>query len=279
MTADARPVARRGWRELALIGVVYGAYSLTRNLFGSGSVPADEAYANARRILGWEAAIGTDVELAVQRAFLDHGWFLWAANMFYGTMHFLVPIAALLLLWRRRPDAYPLRRTALLLATGLGLIGFALFPLMPPRLLCDCPYGSGVDSGFVDTLAVHGGLWSFDSGTMQAVSNQYAAMPSLHFAWALWCALAVQVLLRRRWARATIFAYPLVTLFVIIVTGNHYWLDAVGGAVVVGVGWGLALVLHGPVRTRAMRPPSPPSRHRTDTVAGGPASSEHATAP
>jgi hypothetical protein len=114
---------------------------------------------------------------------------------------------------------------------------------MPPRLLCDCAYGAGpvaTTDGlphFVDTLTLHGGLWSFDNSTMQAVSNQYAAMPSLHFGWSLWCALVLVPRVRHRWTKALAVAYPVVTLLTIIVTGNHYWLDAVGGALVIGVGW------------------------------------------
>jgi hypothetical protein len=115
---------------------------------------------------------------------------------------------------------------------------------MPPRLLCTCPYGSGEDYGFVDTLKDIGGLWSFDSGTMQKISNQYAAMPSLHFGWSSWSFLALRGRLRRPWARALITAYPLLTLFAIVVTANHYWLDAAGGAIVLAVGLGIATVLH-----------------------------------
>ena len=88
----------------------------------------------------------------------------------------------------------------------------------------------------MDTVADVGGLWSFDSGTMQRVSNQYAAMPSLHFAWATWCMLALWPTLRTRASRALIAAYPLATLFAVVVTGNHFWIDAVGGLVVLAAG-------------------------------------------
>ena len=95
----------------------------------------------------------------------------------------------------------------------------------------------------MDTMAEVGGLWSFDSGTMQRVSNQYAAMPSLHFAWATWCALVIWPIVGNRLARVLVAAYPIATLFAVIVTGNHFWLDAVGGLVVLGVGSLLAGVL------------------------------------
>ncbi len=90
--------------------------------------------------------------------------------------------------------------------------------------------GACVASPYVDTLAIHGGWWSFNSDAVDTVSNQYAAMPSLHFAWALWSYLVLAPRLQSRWARVFIALYPGLTLFAITVTGNHYWLDAVGGA-------------------------------------------------
>jgi membrane-associated phospholipid phosphatase len=100
---------------------------------------------------------------------------------------------------------------------------------MPPRLL---PHSYG----FVDTLQSVGGLWSFDSGAMSKVSNQFAAMPSLHFAWSTWCALVIVTTTRHTWVKVLAVCYPLLTVFAITVTGNHYWLDAAGGAVILTVG-------------------------------------------
>ena len=143
--------------------------------------------------------------------------------------HFVVTAVAIIWLFRRQPWRYVRWRTTLAVTTALALVGFALYPLMPPRLLP----GS---YGFVDTLRTYGGLWSFDDGAMSKVSNQYAAMPSLHFAWSLWCCLVFLPALRRPWARALAVAYPLLTLFAIVVTANHYWLDAAGGALCLGIG-------------------------------------------
>ena len=88
--------------------------------------------------------------------------------------------------------------------------------------------------GFVDTLEGYGGPWSFDSEAID-LSNQYAAMPSLHIGWSTWCAVAVWPLLRRRWSGGHA-AVPDATLFCIIVTGNHFWIDGVGGLLAFGFG-------------------------------------------
>ena len=123
----------------------------------------------------------------------------------------------------------------LLSTTALALIGFSVFPLMPPRLVSDCvsPYGGCAGFQFVDTLRSVGGLWSFDSGAMSDLSNQYAAMPSLHFGWSMWCCLALYPTFRSRVIRTLLVLYPMFTLFAIIVTANHYWLDGIVAAALV----------------------------------------------
>jgi len=219
----------RWWKEVLYIAAFYGVYSFIRNTQGSASVSADEAFANARAVIDAERALGLYFEEGVQEAFLGWRWFIQFWNLFYGTFHFVVTIAALVLLFRRFPARYPRWRNTLAATTALALIGFATYPLMPPRLL-------PASYGFVDTLRDYGGLWSFESGPVAQVSNQYAAMPSLHFAWSAWSAFVLYPMLRRPWSRALILLYPAATTFAIVVTGNHFWLDAAGGAVVLAVG-------------------------------------------
>jgi hypothetical protein len=233
-----RPERRRlRWHhEVVVVGVFYAIYSFVRGQFGSASASAAQAASNAQQIIGIERALGIYNELAVQQWFLATPALVRAVNVFYGLFHFVAPIAVLVLLYRRAPSLYRRGRNTLAATTALALIGFCLYPLMPPRLLCDCPLGSGTNEGFVDTLTQYGGLWSFGSHGVGAVSNQYAAMPSLHFAWALYCAVTLRPLLRRRWSRLAVAAYPFATLVAIVATANHFWLDAVAGAVVYGAG-------------------------------------------
>jgi len=253
---DDDDVTIHWWREIAYVVGFYGIYTLVRNQFGSAAVGTEHAYTNALRVIDLEKALGLFHEATIQGWFLGMPWLLRAFNIFYGSFHFVVTAGVLVWLAARHPRAYPTWRNTILIATGLALLGFSLFPLMPPRLLCDCTYGAGPQAAadglptFVDTLDVHGGLWSFDDSTMAAVSNQYAAMPSLHFGWALWCALVLVPRVRHRWARTLAVLYPILTLLTIIVTGNHFWLDAAGGALVVGVGWLLGSQLAEVMRKR-----------------------------
>ncbi|HEX7442530.1 MAG TPA: phosphatase PAP2 family protein [Acidimicrobiales bacterium] len=230
------------WHELGYAGLFYLLYSVTRNLFGSASGGATHALHNAQRVIRLEEWLSLFHETTVQGWVLGTPWVVRLADDFYGTFHFVVTVGVLIALYRLWPASYRLWRNTLAFTTGLALIGFSLFPLMPPRLLCDCPYGAGpgVDYGFVDTLEKFGGLWNFDSGTVKSISNQYAAMPSLHVAWALWCAFVLVPRLRRPWARALAVLYPVATLFAVVVTANHYFLDAVAGAVTLAAGYGAA---------------------------------------
>ncbi len=238
VAAPTTDTGLRWWREVAYIVAFYLVYSGIRNRFGSAAVSPDVAKDNADRVIAAERAFGTYHEETIQRWFLGNDLFIRFWNIYYGTFHFVVTAFALIFLFRRFPEDYRRWRNTLAFTTGLALVGFSLFPLMPPRLIGDCGrYGACISSGYVDTLADVGGLWSFDSGAMESISNQYAAMPSLHFAWSLWCFLVLYPRIRSRIGRVLIAIYPWATVYSIVVTANHFWIDALGGAVVLAVGY------------------------------------------
>ncbi|MGH9178730.1 MAG: phosphatase PAP2 family protein [Acidimicrobiales bacterium] len=246
--AHRRPRAPRlrWWREVIYILAFYSVYSFIRNK-GVATDSSVEAFRNARQVIRAERALGSFQEEAIQDAFLGADWFIGFWNIFYGTAHFVVTVVALVYLFRRMSHRYPLWRNTLAFTTGLALIGFAFYPLMPPRLL-------PASYSFVDTLTDVGGLWSFESGAVAKISNQYAAMPSLHFAWAWWCTFVLYPALRRPWQRGLMVAYPFLTLFAIVVTANHYWLDAAGGAVTLAVGFVLGRALTKVLADRGLQP-------------------------
>jgi hypothetical protein len=153
-----------------------------------------------------------------------------AASYWYSLLHYLVTPAVLFWVYRARPLAYRQVRDALVLASGIGLLGFTLLPMAPPRML----------PGFVDTLAMtaNAGWWGDDASAPRGLgelTNQLAAMPSLHVGWAVWVAWVVVRLTKRRWLRALAVAYPVMTTLVVVATANHYLLDAVAGAAVVAL--------------------------------------------
>lgn len=259
-------VGLRWWREAGITVAFYIIYSMIRNQFGSalGGDILQESFDNALRVIDIEKAIGLYHEEWIQQTFLHWDVFIMFWNAFYGSFHFGVTIFAMIWLFVRFPQRYLFMRSALAATTGVALIGFAFFPLMPPRLLAACgsQYGAcALEHDYVDTLVHPGGFWSFENGPMESISNQYAAMPSLHIAWATWCTIALYPVLRRRWGRVAIVVYPFLTLFAIVVTANHYWFDAIGGLLVLGVGLLLARPLSRFLPGRVL-----PDREPADTL-------------
>jgi len=237
-----KPVRRLyWWREVLITLVLYQVYSAIRNV-SEGSTRV--AFRHARQLMDWQSAIGINHELTLQSWALNSRPLIVFLNYIYGSLHFIVTAGAVIYLYRRWPGDYPRWRNTLALTTLLALIGFIFWPLMPPRLL-------PASYGFVDTLKEYPTFWSFDSGAINKISNQYAAMPSLHFGWALFCASALAPRLQHRWARVAAALYPVLTLAAIVLTGNHFFLDAAGGAVVFLAGYWLSrrLTRPGPVVT------------------------------
>ncbi len=218
------------WAELVSVVAFYLVYSTVRNLNGND---ASLARSNALKLMRWQESLGINHERVLQEWALNFKPLIVACNYFYGSLHFVVTGGVMIFLYRKFSDDYPLWRNMLAFATALALIGFALWPLMPPRLLPS-------HFGFVDTLDRYPTFWSFNRGAVNKISNQFAAMPSVHCAWALWCALALVPRLRRGWAKLLAALYPVGTVTAIVLTANHFILDAVGGFVTLALGYLLA---------------------------------------
>jgi hypothetical protein len=137
--------------------------------------------------------------------------------------------------------------------TVSALIGFWFYPLAPPRML----------PGYIDTVLAFNTWGLYDSSPIATVSNQYAAMPSLHTAWSLWCMLAIVHVAKRRWVKVLAVCYPLCTVVVILGTANHFILDAVGGVATLACGFVVALGL-----ARASAVANRLVRRRLDWVTG-----------
>lgn len=223
------------WVEILAILLFYAVYSAVRNSVSTNPIPPLH---HARELIHWEQHLGIFHELTLQRWALHFRPLIIAMNYVYGSLHFVVTAGAAIYLFRRWSDDYPKWRNTLALTTGLALIGFFTWPLMPPRLLDHF----GMHTGFVDTLAKYPTIWSFNSGEMSKLSNQYAAMPSVHCAWALFCACVLVPRVRPRWGKVLAGAYPALTVTAIVLTGNHYFLDAVGGFLTLGIAYAVATV-------------------------------------
>jgi hypothetical protein len=223
--AGIRP---RWWREVLLLGAVYLMYDGVRLLVASGH---GAAFANAYRVLGLERSLHLAHETAINHAVSDRPLLGVTMSYAYATLHYVITPIVLVWLWRTRPWRYREARTALVVATLIGLLGFWFFPTAPPRML----------PGFTDTLAEyhHWGWWGAAASApkgLAGMTNEFAAMPSLHVGWAAWCGWQVARNSTRRWLRALGAAYPVVMFADVVGTANHYIADAIAGLVVILAG-------------------------------------------
>ncbi|MFG2608365.1 phosphatase PAP2 family protein [Streptomyces sp. NPDC048514] len=257
-TPDTEVAARprlRWWTELPLILLVYGCYSAGR-LLARGDVTG--AVDHGLAILRIEKVLRLNAEHPLNRLFTREPWLGVPADFWYASLHYLVTPAVLVWLFRARARHYRAARTWLMTSTFIGLIGFTLLPTCPPRLLSP-------GHGFVDTMAQYSsyGWWGGEASAprgMGAMTNQYAAMPSLHVGWALWCGVMLWRYGGTRPTKILGVAYPLLTALVVMGTANHYFLDAAAGVAVMGVGLLLApLLLRAvePLRARLLSPAAP----------------------
>ncbi|PPS88471.1 phosphatase PAP2 family protein [Streptomyces sp. MH60] len=229
---EAAPHPRlRWWTELPLIVLVYACYSAGR-LLVRGDV--SDAVDHGLAILDIEKALHLNAEHPLNRLFTREPWIGVPADFWYASLHYVVTPAILIWLFRSRAVRYRAARTWLMTSTFIGLIGFTLLPTCPPRLL-------DAGHGFVDTMAQYSsyGWWGGEASAprgLGGMTNQYAAMPSLHVGWALWCGVMLWRHGGTRTAKVAGVVYPLVTTIVVMGTANHYFLDAVAGAAVMGAG-------------------------------------------
>ncbi|MET7703657.1 phosphatase PAP2 family protein [Streptomyces sp. NPDC005485] len=229
-TADRPPLVR----ELLLVVGLFAVYEFGRRL---GTGHTGEAFRNADRVWDLERALHLPGEGAVQTALLHSDTLVHIANTYYATVHFPATAAFLVWLYLRRPTHYVWARRVLALLTAAALVLHLTFPLAPPRLLAAAGL---VDTGQVYGPTVYGGAPATDS-----MANQFAAMPSLHFGWALMVAIGLIAATRSRW-RWLWLLHPLLTLTVIVGTANHYWLDAIVATALLGIA---LAVIHLPHRT------------------------------
>ena len=273
--------ARRRWfdRWWVQAPLCYGFYNGFEWVRSQVSGPRAEAFANAHQVIHAERVLHLFHESRVEHWILPCAPVCQVAttpdvqkyairfwNVYYGLLHFAVPAIVLIILYRRHFERYRLWRNTAGLMLAVSLLGFWLYPVLPPRLL-------PLHNGFFDA-ARYGGIGPIGKAEAGPMANAFAAMPSLHIGWSSWCAFAVAPVLRRRWAKALIIAYPFATLFAVVVTANHYILDGVGGLATLGVAYVLARLVTRPRATAENAGASPRDdawrSDRTTTALGAP---------
>jgi hypothetical protein len=217
--------------EIALVALAFLLYFIVRGLVVDRH---GEALANAETIMDWERALGIFWEPQLQEWVLDKRWLVEVNNFIYFWLDFPLIVAVGLWMYFTRRHEYTVARDAMLLSGAIALVIYNLFPVMPPRLL---PTGE-----FVGTIERYNDL-SYQAQSMQAFVNPYAAVPSLHFGWAMILGGALFLSTKNPVVRAFALSLPWLQLASIVFTANHYILDAFIGLLVCLAGAVLALAM------------------------------------
>jgi hypothetical protein len=217
-----RSIWGRAGRELLVVALMFSAYKLGRVV---AAKHVGEAFDNAYVIWDLERILRLPDELSLQALMLNSTLLTRAANVYYAGVHF--PATAMFLVWLflRQPANYLWVRRSLALLTAAGLVLHLALPVAPPRMLGRL--------GFVDTAAVYGPAVYGPPG-QNSLADQYAAMPSLHVGWAIVVALGIILTCRSRW-RWIALAHPVLTSLVVVATANHFWLDGLAAAGLLGL--------------------------------------------
>ncbi|MGB2711309.1 MAG: phosphatase PAP2 family protein [Conexibacter sp.] len=222
-----RRVLPRGWvdaaRQLLLFAAAYYAYQIVR-----GTVDGKVATAawNATKIINLEQSMHMFAEPSVQAWASSTAWIIHFADWMYLNSHFVVTVGALVYLYLLRNTAFYFVRNMFMIAMGIALLGYTLYPTAPPRLMPEW--------GFTDSVAAFTGV-RVENEPVSALLNLYAAVPSMHVCFALMVGWPLARLVKPRALKVAWALYPLLVTFVVVATGNHYFLDAVLGALTAGV--------------------------------------------
>jgi hypothetical protein len=223
--------------EIGALLILAVIYNFVRA--GGGPESRDAAMAHARDIVAIEGWFFDKVELAVNHWLVGVTFLAVAACYFYALMHYVMTPVVLLLSRKHGGWHYWRGYWALVVACAIALVSYANFPLAPPRLF--------EPGGAIDVMQQFSsyGWWGDAASAPRGLgdaTNQYAAMPSLHFGWSLWCGIQMWGLGGRKWKTAAV-VYPTLQAVVVIATANHFGLDVLGGALVVITAYGIVTLI------------------------------------
>jgi hypothetical protein len=214
---------RKGFNEVLIVGLVYGCYRLASGSIAHKEVPALQ---NATNIVHWEKTLGLFHEPGFQAFFVRNKVLLHLADTLYTLLYYPALILFFFWAYNRHQKQYYLARNVFLVSAGIAFMCFALYPVAPPRML--------TEYGFIDAMKDY---VSYNSPILRSLANPYAAMPSLHFAWTLLVGISIFCIVKSWWGKLLSVFIPLGMLMAILATANHFILDAIAGAVLLGVSY------------------------------------------
>ncbi len=233
-----RVTERVGVHEAVIVVASFLIYFAVRGMVVDR---AGQAMVNAFNLIALEQQLGIYWELQMQSWILDSYPAIKAMNWvyFWGHMPLVIVFAVWLWVWHRQ--AYTLVRNAFLASGAIAVVIYATFPVAPPRLV---PF-----AGFVDTMALFDRV-GYNAQEVSAFVNPFAAVPSLHFGWSLLLGAVIAKVASNPLMRAAGVLWPVAMFFSVVMTGNHFILDAVAGGIVSFAGFGIAYAIHRVLKAR-----------------------------
>lgn len=241
--ARVQATRTRWWVEALVIVWLCWIYDAITNFV---PLRLHAALSHGEGVLAAERWLGIDPELSLDRWLAGHHTLGLVVSDYYDNAHFIVTLALLGWLWVRRTDLYGPLRNTLVLMNVTAFTVFWLYPVAPPRML--------THDGFSDVVASTHAFGSWHTGALASAANQLAAMPSLHMAWAAWCAVALWRLSPRVWVRGVAVLYPCMTALAVLATGNHYLLDVFAGLATLVVAMLIEATILRKIRPRRVAP-------------------------
>ena len=205
-------------RQLSLFVVAELCYEAVRGIADGARMTA---MANGQHVIDFERSIHTFFEPNLQAVFLSHRWIIDFANFMYMNSHFVVTTAFLVWLYLFRNSSFYFVRNMFMVAMGLAVVGYALLPTAPPRMFDE----------FTDTITQYAQV-NHDSGLVRLFINPYAAIPSMHVAFSTMIGVTGALIARHKITKALWCVYPVLVFWVVVVTGNHFWVDGAIGLLV-----------------------------------------------
>jgi PAP2 superfamily len=207
-------------KQLGLFVLAELSYEAVR---GIADGARDQALVNGQNVISLEKSLHAFFEPNLQSIFINHRWIIDFANYMYMNSHFVVTTVFLVWLYVFRNQHFYFVRNMFMVAMGLAIIGYALLPTMPPRLF--------PQEGFVDTITDYAQV-NHDSGLVRLFINPYAAIPSMHVAFSTMIGATAFLVTRSKASKILWAAYPVLVFWVVVVTANHFWIDAAAGLLV-----------------------------------------------
>lgn len=235
------------WIQVLIIVGFAWAYDEVRTLHGN---VAAIGLRHGRSVLHLDRILHLNWSEPMNHGLVHHNWLSDVLSGYYVVMHLGMTALTLVVLWVNGPR-YRYHRNVLILLSLIGLAVYWVFPTAPPRL---------IGAGFHDTVAA---TMPFAYHVETSSANLYAAVPSLHMAWALWGAIALWSITTRWWLRLLEALHPVVTAVTVLATGNHYTLDLAAGIALTGLGYLLYAAAVRLARPRSDAAEMPPAPRRT----------------